>query len=268
VARSDDRLHIHGPFKPPLLAATVVAARIRRRRVSFSPHNTFSRQNRLVDAELLRWAARCADATFVYSTADAAVVRGWGARPVVSFLLQYVPAIDEAERARWRARWRGSTVVLFAGQVRRDKRLDLLIEASRVWRSGALLAVVGRDAGDAEHCRLLAERLGAEVDWTLEYVPLPSFLAAIAAADVVSCPYGRASQSGVLAAAAQLGTPTVATAVGGLAELATVVVPPVADARALAQAIDAALEEPRRAPISPETEAVAAHRRGYGLPAA
>jgi glycosyltransferase involved in cell wall biosynthesis len=267
VARQADVLHVHGPSKLPLVAATVAAARFRRRRVVFSPHTTFSRRDNPIALALVRWTARRADVTMVYSEADGAVVREWGGRAAVSFLLVYME-VDADAIARWRKRWRGRPVVLFAGQVRRDKQLDLLVEASCLWQSDALLAVVGCDAGDAERCRRVAEDLGAEVDWTLEYLPLPSFDAAIAAADVVVCPYARASQSAVLALAAQLGVPTLATGVGGLGALATVTVAPNADANELAHAIDALLVSPRARRAKDPEDAVAAHRRAYDLPKA
>jgi glycosyltransferase involved in cell wall biosynthesis len=265
ATRTTDTLHFHGPFKAGLLAASLAAARVHSGGTAFSPHNTFSRQDRRVDAAVVRWSARRADVTIVYSEADAETVRTWGARPVVSFLLQNLPPVDDEAVARWRSRWDAGRIVLFAGQIRRDKRLDLLIAASLAWRSDARLAVVGRDAGDAERCRSLAERIGADVDWTVEYVPLKAFVAALVGADVVVCPYARASQSGILAAAAQLGIPSVATAVGGLGELATVTVPSSADAPTLAQAIDRMLGQSRPVPLAREAQAVAAHRRAYGL---
>jgi glycosyltransferase involved in cell wall biosynthesis len=178
----------------------------------------------------------------------------------------HLPPIDKAEVERWRARWGGRQVVLFAGQIRRDKRLDFLIEAGAAWHSDARLAVVGRDAGDAARCRSLAERLGLPVDWTQEYVPLGTFLAALAAADVVVCPYVRGSSSGVLATAMQVGTPTIATDVGGIGEFASDTIPPDADAAALARTVDAVLQRGRRGtPATQEREAIAAHRRAYGL---
>src|SRR3954447_25550984 len=134
AARQEDVLHMHGPAKLLLVAATVAGARLRRRRVVFSPHNTFSRGDSSAAGALLRWTARRADATVVYSEADRDVVEEWGGRAVVSFLLVYVPEPDRDAIAGWRRRWQGRRVVLFAGQVRRDKRLELLVEASRVWQ--------------------------------------------------------------------------------------------------------------------------------------
>jgi glycosyltransferase involved in cell wall biosynthesis len=92
----------------------------------------------------------------------------------------------------------------------------------------------------------LAEELGVDVVWRIGYQPLDRFVGAIAAADVVVCPYDVASQSAVLAQARQVGTVSVASAVGGLPELAHEVFPP-GDADGLSQALRRAL---RRAPPS------------------
>jgi glycosyltransferase involved in cell wall biosynthesis len=94
-------------------------------------------------------------------------------------------------------------------------------------------------------------------------VPLDDFAAALAAADVVVAPYERASQSGVLSVASQLGTATIASAVGGLSELADRTFPP-GDAGALASAIDAqlAVAGNGRRQLD-DAAALAAHRQAY-----
>jgi glycosyltransferase involved in cell wall biosynthesis len=259
-------LHLQGPFKPALLSVALGAGRLRRRRVVFSPHNTFSRHGTAVDARLLQLCTRLADATIVFSSADARAVAGWGAAPVVSPLLQHLPPIDRARVDTWRAGWDPHPVVLFAGQVRPDKRLDVVIEASRLWKRAGQLAIVGKDLGDAERCRRLAQRVGADPAWSLGYLGLEDFAAALAAADVVVCPYTRASQSGVLALAAQLGVPSIASDVGGLRELATVVVPRDVDAAGLARAIDELLSSPPpRDSRDPVAATLQAHRQAYGL---
>ena len=259
-------LHIQGPFKPGLLTVALGGGRLRRRRVVFSPHNTFSRRGGAVDRRLVQLCTRLAHATIVFSNADAATVARWGARPVVSPLLQLMPAIERAQVDAWHDRWATAPVVLFAGQVRPDKRLDVVIEASRLWTRPRRLAVVGKDVGDAERCRRLAARVGADPAWSLGYFGLDDFAAALIAADVVVCPYSRASQSGILALAAQLGVPSIASDVGGLRELATAVVPRDVDAAGLARAVDALLATPpTRNGRDPVDTTLAAHRQAYGL---
>jgi glycosyltransferase involved in cell wall biosynthesis len=258
-------LHIQGPFKPALLAVALGAARLRRRRVVFSPHNTFSRHGSAVDARLVQLCARLSHATIVFSNADADAVARWGASPVVSPLLQHLPTINRTQVDAWRAGWAVAPVVLFAGQVRPDKRLDVVIEASRLWKQPRRLAIVGTDLGDAERCRRLAARLGADPAWSLGYLGLDDFAAALLAADVVVCPYTRASQSGILALAGQLGVPSIASDVGGLRELATAVVPRDVDAAGLASAVDELLASPPpRNGRDPVEATLTAHRKAYG----
>ena len=103
-----------------------------------------------------------------------------------------------------------------------------------------MLAVVGEDGGALAAGRRLACALGVRVEWDEGYRPFDEFLAAVAASDVVVCPYRAASQSAVLALARATGRPSVASAVGGLAELATVVVAP-DDPAALAAGVRRAL---------------------------
>ena len=259
-------LHVQGPFKASLLAVLLAAARLRGRRVVFSPHNTFSRRGSALDARLVRLCARLSHATVVFSDTDARQVAAWGTVPVVSPLLQHVPPVDPARVEAWRASWGSASVVLFAGQIRSDKRLDLVIEAARLWTRPARLAVVGKDLGDARRCRALATSLGVEAAWAVDYFELEAFAAAVAAADVIVCPYTRASQSGVLAVAGQLGVPSVATDVGGLRELATVVVPRDVGAAELARAVDDLLAAaPARGGSDPVRATVEAHRRAYGV---
>jgi hypothetical protein len=88
----------------------------------------------------------------------------------------------------------------------------------------------------------------------------------VAAADVVVCPYERASQSAVISLAAALGTPTIATSVGGLTESATFVVEG-DDHPGLAKAIEAAITGGRsvpRADAEQDERAWRAHGDAYG----
>jgi glycosyltransferase involved in cell wall biosynthesis len=264
--------HFQGEFKSVLTTLGLMLQRVLpARRVVQSRHNTFSRHGGSLDERLMRFDARLCDATIVFTAPDEERVRTWGGRPVRSPLAQYVPPIPESEVLAWRRRWAdgpGGPVVLFAGQVRADKRPDLLIEAAARMSPAPTVAVVGDDmAGEADRCRALAHRLGVDVRWALGYTPLVEFVAAMRAADVVVCPYDRASQSGVLAVARSVGAVTVATDVGGLAELANVAVRP-DDAAELARGIErahAAAGDPE--PPLAETVA-AAHRVAYGIDAA
>ncbi|MCA1842479.1 MAG: glycosyltransferase family 4 protein, partial [Actinobacteria bacterium] len=225
-----DVVHIEGWFRPALLVPLVVGARRRGCRVTLSPHNTFSRRDRPDEEWVMRVLARAAGAVFVFSEPDRARVAAWDAVAVL------VPLVADPPRPRadlvdmWRRRWeaggRDRPVVLFAGQLRPDKGLDHLVLAVSGWADDRILAVVGEDHGALGEARRMAAAGSVPIIVDEGYQPVDRFVAALAAADVVVCPYRRASQSAVLATAAALGRPTVATAVGGLAELATVAVPP------------------------------------------
>jgi glycosyltransferase involved in cell wall biosynthesis len=230
-----------------LTALSLLAARARGRAVVYSPHNTFSRRGHL-DGLLLGTCLFFTQSTVAYSQMDVATLRSRGAHSTLSPLIQLVPEPDPDRIARWRSAWTASPedeVVLFAGLLRAYKRLDVLVRAASEWPPGRRLAVVGQDRGELARCRALAEELGVDIHAHDAFVPLDEFTAALAAADVVVAPYERASQSGVLSVASQLGTATVASDVGGLAELADRTFPP-GDSRALARAIDDELSRAER----------------------
>jgi glycosyltransferase involved in cell wall biosynthesis len=266
--RAGDRVHFEGLFIAPLTTLTLLALRARAVRIVHSPHNTFARYGGRIQSLLLRVDARLAHASIVFSQRDKRAVEAWRGRPVYSPLVMYTPAVSADESRRWRERWRATgdrEVVLFAGQIRRDKRLDLLIEAASTWPSSRRLAVVGEDKGDLDRCRALAEARHVLVEWEVGFLPLEKFVAAVAAADLVACPYDRGNSSAVLVVAAQLGVPTVATDVGDLLELADRSVPP-GDASALARAIESELRRgDRLAKVSATSSMVAAHLAAYDL---
>ena len=210
-------VHLQGGVASGALTVlTLAVANRRARAVVYSPHNTFSRRGPF-DGVLLGSALLFTQSTVAYSQIDVATLRSRGAHATLSPLIQLLPEPDPARIARWRGAWaagESDEVVLFAGVVRPDKRLDVLVRAARDWPARRRLAVVGQDRGDLLRCRALADELGVPLHAHDEYVPLEDFTAALAAADVVVAPYERASQSGVLSVASQLGTPTIASHVG------------------------------------------------------
>jgi len=261
-------VHVQGLFRPALALGFLARIRRRTRWMVHTPHNTFSRSRARLGAPVLQAMCRLADRSIVFNTRDVEVVGRWGGRPVLSPLLQLAPSVDEEQRVAWRRSWGAEgdqVVVLFAGQIRRDKRLDRLVASAPGWPATWRLAVVGDDRGDWQRCSALARSFGVPVHAVLGYVPLDRFEAAVAAADVVVCPYDVGSQSGVIALARSLRTSTVATDVGGLAESADIAVPLDASPAELQQAIAQALVS---VPVLDETlpeATVEAHLRAYGL---
>ena len=96
-----------------------------------------------------------------------------------------------------------------------------------------------------------------------KFVDLDAFTAALAAADVVACPYDVSSQSGVVSVANSVGTATLASRVGGLAESADVAIDP-GDVDELTDGIERAMAVDKRAAASDEPATVAAHLAAYG----
>jgi glycosyltransferase involved in cell wall biosynthesis len=248
---------------------TLVAVRRAGHRVVYSPHDVFSRRG-AVDGMLLRRAYRVPHAIVVHSHADARRLNDVGVQVHVSPLVQLVPTPSEGDQQNWRREWRAKgsdTVVLFAGFIRPEKRLDVLVESARGWPPGRRLAVVGPDRGGWTRCDDLAKKYAIDIAARLEFVDLPKFTAAIAAADVVVVPSERASQSGVLVLARHLRTPTVAADVGGMGELASRTFA-AGDADDLSRAIQTVLSN-GVAPVAAgpdDDEAVCVHLEAYGMP--
>jgi glycosyltransferase involved in cell wall biosynthesis len=216
----------------------------------------------------LRVALRAPHTVLVHAERDLELLRRAGIDAVYSPLVQVVPSPPQERRARWRERWGAAgddQVVLFAGWIRPEKRLDLVIESARDWPSNRRLAVLGQDRGGWAACERLARQHGVELTADIEFVELADFTAAIAAADVVVAPHERASQSGVLSLAGHLGVPAVAADVGGLRELATRTFA-AGDVAALSRALDAVLSDREAtAGTIDEDAALAAHLRAYRL---
>ena len=258
-------LHVQGIAAAGALTLAVLATgRMIGAKVVYSPHDTFSRRGP-IDAVLLKSALQLPNAVIVHSKKDTEVVHR--SRKVhYAPLIQLIPHHPEAERDAWRTKWdadEATDVVLFAGCIRPEKRLDLLLESTRYWPPNRKLAVVGEDRGGWDISARLAREKGVEIAATVEFVSLDRFAAALSAADVVVAPHAKASQSGVLSVARQLGVPTVAADVGGLAELASETFS-AGDPKDLARAIESQLSKKTLSSASiDEALAIEAHLEAY-----
>ena len=239
-----DVAHVQGLYRIPLYAITLGLLRLSAREVVFSPHNTFARSDRWLDARTLTLAVRrLANRVVVYSVADEEHLLTWGVQAVRCPLVQVAVNTDPNRVDEWRARLGGDAgrpIVLLPGYIRADKGIDVVIKAMPLLRHQVQLAVVGEDLGALPALQTLARDTGVGVVWEVGYHSVDDFTSAVTAADAVVVAYRRASQSGVLSLASRVGTPSVATPVGGLAEFATVVAAGM-DEHDLASAIDTLL---------------------------
>ena len=262
---SSDLVHVQGLFHPALTAVLLAALRAARRRVAFSPHNTFARSGSSLELAVLRWSARRAHVVFAFSGEDARIMRSWGVDPALVELVSYIPEPDPARVAQWRDRYGTAPVALLAGQVRPDKRPEMFLEAVAAV-PGVRPVVVGEDRGAGAACTEAARRLDVDMLRIDDYLPLEDFVAAIAAADVVVAPHAMASASSAIAVARALGVRTVAARVGGLGEQAMVV----AENETLAGFADAirrALGQPPPEPARDGEGVVGATLAGYATAA-
>jgi glycosyltransferase involved in cell wall biosynthesis len=118
----------------------------------------------------------------------------------------------------------GAAVVLFFGQIRPNKGLEVLLRAFphvlRAVPSARILAGGFPLAGMREVTELVADlRLRPFTYLLPRYIPLEEVPLFFQAADVVAMPYLRTTQSGVLPAAMAFGKAVVASSVGALAEV-------------------------------------------------
>jgi glycosyltransferase involved in cell wall biosynthesis len=268
VIKPGDYFHVEGRFKPGLLLVPYLLARLRGCRVVSSPHNLFERNGSLLGRISLRAELALTHSVLVFSRCDQEKAHRLGVDAIYSPLVMHMCPTTQQQIEHWRSVWGASDqtrIILFAGQLRPDKRLDLLIHAmvnlsSTRWR----LAIVGEDKGSASEMHALASRLGVDASWNVAYADASDFAAAIMAADVIACPYDHAGQSAILALARQAGVPSVARDVGGLSELATVTVPSTSP-NEIADACILAAESSGTGKQSMSSVALMAHLKAYSV---
>lgn len=213
-----DDWEVQGQFGRGIYLLFIFVPWALRRRVVFSPHNSFQRSGAAWEDGVLQYATRMAAATIVYVSSEA--FRFPAASKIeLRVLWQYVPTTAGETRYDWYKKLSGARpVVLFAGQLRSDKNPLLLVDAVNKLGFSVNLVFAGQDKGAA------SEILGANLDGRHErfvesrYLDLAELVSLIKFSDVVVCPYRVASQSGVVALANQLGRPVIVSSAGGLGE--------------------------------------------------
>ncbi len=230
----------------------ILAALPRATRVIVQCHNIGDKEPSFWKRWLANAIFRRADLLIVHSARSVEEVRErFGERGVAKTLKLFLPVlaigreIPERDAAKRQLDLEGRDIVLFFGQVRPFKGLDIAIRAWQFVRTDAVLLVAGEVwFGEEDSYRRLAQEEGVagRVRFDLRFVPDAEVAAYFAAADVVVAPYRYENQSGVAMNAFHFRRPVIATNVGGLPDIIEEGVNgklvPAEDPEALARAID------------------------------
>ena len=212
------------PFFAPAFASSVGPLRKRGTRVILVCDNLIPHEPRFYDAAFSAWMLRNSDGYLVMSDSvelDLDTLKPGAPRRRVPH-----PFYAQFDRGRWtRESARASLglsgdVALFFGYVRHYKGLDTLLTAwkrVREQRPGATLVVAGEFYEKPETYQALALAAGG-VRMLNRYIADDEVEALFRAADVTVLPYRSGTQSGVTHVAYALGSPVIATTVGGITE--------------------------------------------------
>jgi len=233
--REGSIVHLHYFHVPLLDWIFVRALKAKGFHVVMTAHDVVPFDAGQLDSRLLGELYRLADRVLVHTVASKEELTStWGIRPAQVAVIHQGPYPDFAASAPRRSlqearAFLGLTVenkvILFFGQIKRVKGLDILIRSfSMVAREypEARLVVAGPVWKDdyAVYATLIeALELNDRVMTRLEYIPDEQVSLYFQAADVVVLPYRKVYQSAVLFMAHSFARPIVATAVGGLAEV-------------------------------------------------
>ena len=237
------------PFFAPSFASAVGPLRKRGTRVILVCDNLIPHERRFCDSAFSRWMMRNSDGYLVMSDSverDLDTLKPGAPRRRVAhpFYAQFDQKRFTRESARAKLQLDGD-VALFFGYVRHYKGLDTLLEAWRLVRErrpAAPLVVAGEFYEKPERYQQLAAAAGPGAVRMLDrYIPDDEVEALFRAADVTVLPYRSGTQSGVTHVAYALGSPVIATNVGGITEIVregeTGLTAPPEDPRALADTI-------------------------------
>jgi glycosyltransferase involved in cell wall biosynthesis len=212
------------PFFAPSFASAVGPLRRRGTRVVLVCDNLVPHEPRFYDAAFSGWMMRNSDGYLVMSDSverDLDTLKPGAPRRRVPH-----PFYAQFDRGRWtRESARASLaldgdVALFFGYVRHYKGLDTLLAAwkrVREQRPAATLVVAGEFYEKPEAYEVLAREAGG-VRLLNRYIADDEVEALFRAADVTVLPYRSGTQSGVTHVAYALGSPVIATRVGGITE--------------------------------------------------
>lgn len=251
------------PFFAPSFASSVGPLRKRGTKVLLVCDNLIPHEPRFYDAAFSAWMLRNSDGYLVMSDSverDLDTLKPGAPRRRVAhpFYAQFDRGRYTRESARTQLALAGE-VALFFGYVRHYKGLDTLLAAwaiVRKHRPQATLVVAGEFYEKPEHYRALAAAAGEGAVRLLErYIADDEVEALFRAADVTVLPYRSGTQSGVTHVAYALGSPVIATTVGGITETVrdgeTGLTCPPEDPVALAATIERFFEQRMGAAMAP-----------------
>jgi glycosyltransferase involved in cell wall biosynthesis len=212
------------PFFAPSFASAVGPLRKRGTRVILVCDNLVPHEPRFYDRAFSDWMMRNSDGYLVMSDSverDLDSLKPGAPRRRVAhpFYAQFDRGRHTRESARAALGLEGD-VALFFGYVRHYKGLDTLLTAwkrVRAERPGATLVVAGEFYEKPDAYEALALEAGG-VRMLNRYIADDEVEALFRAADVTVLPYRSGTQSGVTHVAYALGSPVIATNVGGITE--------------------------------------------------
>lgn len=212
------------PFFAPSFASAVGPLRKRGTRVILVCDNLVPHEPRFFDPAFSAWMMRNSDGYLVMSDSverDLDTLKPGAPRRRVAhpFYAQFDQGRHTRESARAALGLEGD-VALFFGYVRHYKGLDTLLTAwkqVRAERPGATLVVAGEFYEKPEAYEALAREAGG-VRLLNRYIADDEVEALFRACDVTVLPYRSGTQSGVTHVAYALGSPVIATNVGGITE--------------------------------------------------
>ncbi len=246
--------HFHwwNPLLSPSIVSLLILTRIRRRKAILTLHNLRANEFPTLDSIFLTIAMKLAHAIIVH---DEAGLRGLENRFHGLVRVIRPGTLGSPLRSREEARQElgiddNVKTVLFFGNIRRYKGLDVLLRAFRRLKARQdVLLIVAGDCWEDWRTRYqgMVEEMGPRARIFLGYQPSSTVDVLFSAADVVVLPYLRFSaQSGVGTLALEYGCPLVVTNVGGLPELAedprSVCIP--GDPDSLAETLEHILDDP------------------------
>jgi glycosyltransferase involved in cell wall biosynthesis len=216
-------VNIQGLFRYNLYFSYFLLLKIFRRSIIFTPHNLFLRyEDTGLNRAILNFTLRKSNSVTVFNDGDNALASVLNKKCFKVPLLQYVPKLPEEQLENWSKKMNNPRPkLMLLGQIRHDKGVLDAIMVAKELRKECDLYIVGEDKGAVSDGMNLANELGVEVNWIVEYLPINDFIACLLQADLLIFPYKIASQSGVMSIANSLKVPTLAFPVGGLVEYAS-----------------------------------------------